>query len=94
MDKYTVYVDDNYHSGDEKARYLLGEFDTREAAIAACKGKVEEYFERIEKGKYSYEELWGGYMEYGEDPYISNDDSSEHFSAWEYAKHRCIEHCA
>jgi hypothetical protein len=94
MKKYIVYVDDNYHYMDETERYKLGEYDTREAAVAACKAKVEEYFERIEKGKYSYEELWGGYMEYGEDPYISNEDIKDHFSAWEYAKQRCQEHCA
>jgi hypothetical protein len=94
MNKYLVYVDDNFHNGDESERYKLGEFETREEALAACKQKVEEYFERIEKNKYSFKELWEGYMLYGEDPYISNDDSAEKFSAWEYAKQRCMEHSA
>jgi hypothetical protein len=94
MDKYIVYVDDNFHSGDESERYKLGEFETREEAIAACKSKVEEYFERIEKGKYSFKELWEGYMMYGEDPFISNDDNENRFSAWGYAKQRCLEHSA
>ena len=67
MGKYLVYVDDNFHSGDESERYKLGEYETREEALAACKGKVEEYFERIPKGKYSFKELWDGYMMYGED---------------------------
>jgi hypothetical protein len=94
MDKYGVYVDDNYHQGDEKERYFLGEFATREAALAACVAKVEEYFERIEKGKYSFQELWEGYMLYGEDPFIINDDPGQKFSAWDYAKQRCREYAA
>ncbi|MBN1370143.1 MAG: hypothetical protein JW954_07915 [Dehalococcoidaceae bacterium] len=94
MKKYSVYVDDNFHNGDEKERYHLGDFDTREEAVATCKMKVEEYFEEIEKGKYSFEELWEGYMMYGEDPFISNDDEGEHFSAWEYAKKRCREYAS
>ena len=32
MPKYHVYVDDNFHNGDEEERYRLGEFDTREDA--------------------------------------------------------------
>jgi hypothetical protein len=94
VSKYLVYVDDNFHSGDESERYRLGEFETREEALAACKQKVDEYFERIERGKYSFKELWEGYMLYGEDPFISNDDDIERFSAWQYAKHRCLEYAA
>ena len=92
--KYVVYVDDNFHFGDEKERHRLGEFETREEALAACKQKVDEYFEVIERGKYSFKELWEGYMLYGEDPFISNDDDKERFSAWQYAKQRCLEYAA
>ena len=94
MEKYLVYVDDNFHNGEESERYKLGEFETREEAIAVCKQKVDEYFERIEKGKYSFKELWEGYMLYGEDPFISNDDNEIKFSAWAYAKERCMEYAA
>ncbi len=92
MKKYTVMVDDNCHHGEEKARTRMGEFDSREEAVAACKARVEDYFSRIEAGKYSFTELWQGYMMYGEDPFISNYDEGRHFSAWEYAKQRCREH--
>jgi hypothetical protein len=92
MDKYRVYVDDNFHHGDKKERYELGEFETREAALAACKAIVDEYFERIEKGRHSFQEIWEGYKLYGEDPFIINDDHEERFSAWEYAKQRCREY--
>jgi hypothetical protein len=92
MSKFVVYVDDNFHNGDENERYKLGEFDTREEALAACKAKVDEYFERIKKGAYSFKELWEGYMLYGEDPFIINDYNEARFSAWGYAKQRCLEH--
>lgn len=94
MERYRVCVDDNYHSGDENERYELGNFDTREEALAACRAKVDEYFERIEKGRYSFRELWDGYKLYGEDPFIINDDSEDRFSAWEYARQRCLEYAA
>ena len=94
MEKYLVFVDDNFHNGEESERYKLGEFETREEALAVCKQKVDEYFERIEKGKHSFKELWEGYMLYGEDPFISNDDNEIKFSAWAYAKERCMEYAA
>jgi len=94
VEKYKVCVDDNYHPGDETERYELGEFATREEALDACRAKVDEYFERLEKGKYSFEELWDGYKLYGEDPFIINDDNKDHFSAWEYARQRCLEYAA
>lgn len=94
MGKYLVYVDDNYHYGDENERYKLGEYETREEAISACKRKVDEYFERIQRGQFTFKELWEGYMMYGEDPFISNDDNESRFSAWDYAKQRCGEHSA
>ena len=94
MEKYLVFVDDNFHNGEESERYKLGEFETREEALAVCKQKVDEYFEIIEKGKHSFKELWEGYMLYGEDPFISNDDNEIKFSAWAYAKERCMEYAA
>lgn len=94
MAGYEVYVDDNFHNGDESERYRLGEFATREEAVAACRAKVDEYFERIKKGEHSFKELWEGYMLYGEDPFIATDDGEPRFSAWEYAKQRCLEYAA
>jgi len=92
LKKYDVYVDDNFHPGDIDERYHLGTFDTREEALAACRRKVDEYFEQIDKGLYSFKELWEGYMIFGEDPFIYNDDKNKHFSGWDYAKTRCREY--
>jgi len=94
MSRYLVYVDDNFHYGDESERHKLGEFDTREAALAACREMVDEDFDRLEKVVYSFKELWEGYTLYGEDPFIINDDSPERFSAWDYANQRCREYSA
>jgi len=41
-----------------------------------------------------FKELWEGYMLYGEDPFIANDDNEDKFSAWGYAKQRCLEYTA
>jgi hypothetical protein len=38
---YQVFVDDNFHYMEEEHRYLLGEFETLEAAEAACRRDVE-----------------------------------------------------
>jgi len=94
MENFVVYVDDNFHNGDESERTRMGEFATQEEAVTACKQRVNDYFDRIEKGKYSFKELWEGYMLYGEDPFIMNELGEEHFSAWEYAKQKCREYAA
>ena len=37
------------------------------------------------------EELFSQYTSFGEDAWISSDDASCNFSAWQYAKERCAE---
>jgi hypothetical protein len=88
--KYVVYIDDNFHYQDGTARIRHKEFETCKEAVKECKKIVNEYFDRIEE-KHSFEVLWGGYMTYGEDPYIVSDDDECKFSAWDYAKQRCRE---
>jgi hypothetical protein len=88
--KYEVFVDDNFHHADEEERYKLGEFETCEAAVAACKAIVEEYL----SGDHTYEtadDLYRSYTLFGEDPWIASDDGDCHFSAWDYAETRCAE---
>ena len=38
---YVVYVDDNFHHGDEEKRYRLGEFRTCEHAGDACRHLID-----------------------------------------------------
>ena len=89
--KYTVFVDDNFHYGDDEERYKLDEFDTCEEAVAACKKIVDEFFAIGYKEGITFKELWEGYMMFGEDPFIQSSDPNCKFSAWTYAKQRCIE---
>jgi hypothetical protein len=88
-EKFTVYVDDNFHYMDESERYTLGEFDTEAEAIQAAKAIVDEFLESGYSSGVSAKELFDGYKMYGEDPWISGVK----FSAWDYARQRCEEMC-
>ncbi len=92
--RYEVYVDDNFHFMDESERYRLGSFETCEEAVAVCMKIVDEFLEIGYKKGMSFNELYGGYTGFGEDPFIISDDKTCFFSAWDYAKKRCIELCS
>jgi hypothetical protein len=81
---YKVFVDDNFHYMDEEDRFLLGEFDAFEAAVAACQQVVNEYLEQAYKPGMSADELYKSYVDFGKDPFIVGGDIR--FSAWDYAK--------
>jgi len=87
--KYTVFVDDNFHYMDEEERYKLGEFDTREEALAAAKKIVDEFLDPSYEPWMTAHEMYEGYVMFGEDPFIVPDDPADRFSAWDYAKERC-----
>ena len=89
MSKYTVYVDDNFHAQYESGRYQLGEFDTFEEAVSACKKIMDKFFEGYEPAQHSFDKLWSQYTTFGEDPFIISDDKKLSFSAWDYAKELC-----
>ncbi len=91
--KYEVFVDDNFHFMDENERHKLGEFESCEEATAACKKIVDEFLETGYKPGMSFEELYGGYVGFGEDPFIISDDKNCFFSAWNYAKRRSTQLC-
>lgn len=93
---FRVMVDDNYHYMDETERYTLGEFESLEAAIDACKRIVDDYLESAYKPGMSAEELCKSYKGFGDDPWIIGPDPGVGkvlFSAWDYADHRCVEIC-
>ena len=90
---YTVFVDDNYDYMDESRRSTLGSFATLEEAIAGAKGSVDGFLAEHCRGK-SAEELYAGYVQYGEDPFIVGPETEQiDFSAWDYARQRCAELC-
>lgn len=89
--KYKVLVDDNFHYMDESERYTLGEFDTCEAAIAACKRIVDDFLLSSDLQEATPERLYSQYTMFGDDPFIITQDPACKFSAWDYAKRRCAE---
>lgn len=89
--KFIVKVDDNFHFMDESERYIHGEYDTLEEAVAVCQGIVEESLDNlISQSDHSLtnKELIDRYHMFGEDPWISGEPEGVHFSAWDYATER------
>ncbi len=78
-------MDDNFHYMDEEERYKLGEFDTPEAAIQACKRVVDDFLLANFKPGRTAEELNELYRTFGEDPWCPQVT----FSAWGYAEQYC-----
>jgi hypothetical protein len=88
--KWIVRVDDNFHYGDEDERYRYGAYGNYDEAVSACRKIVDEYLESASAE--TAEELWDSYTSFGEDPWIDAPPptGSERFSAWTYAKQRCL----
>ena len=83
--RYRVLVDDNFHYMDESERYALGEFDTLEAAVAACKRLVDEFLTSSYRPGMTAAELLTQYALFGEDPFVYTGDDTVPFSARDYA---------
>ena len=91
--KYRVLVDDNFHYMDESERYQLGEFDSLEAAMAACKRVVDEFLISTFRPGMSPGDLLTQYAFFGEDPFVASGDGTVPFSARDYASERVREIC-
>ena len=90
---FTVIVNENSHYMDESESYTLGEFETAEEALAACKRMVDEDLAELHTAGMPAEELYRRYTTFGRDPYIVPADYSSKFSAWDYAKERSTAIC-
>jgi hypothetical protein len=90
---YTVFVDDNYHYTSEDSRYKLGDFPTYEDAVAKCKAIVDRCLLDDYQEGMSADALYEKYVAFGEDPFIIGEPVPFKFSAWDYAKERCVEIC-
>lgn len=90
---YRVLVDDNFHHMDEGERYTLGEFDSCEQAIAACRSIVDRFLIEQYRLGVTAQELLDTYRGFGDDPFVVTTDPLCSFSAWEYAQVRCVELC-
>jgi hypothetical protein len=91
--RYRVLVDDNFHYMDESERYELGEFDTLEAAVVACKRLVDEFLTSSYHPGMTAAELLTQYAFFGEDPFVYTGDGTVPFSARDYASDRVREIC-
>jgi len=91
--KYRVFVDDNFHYMDESERYSRGDFDSLEAAVAACKRIVDEFLASNYLPGMALGDLLTQYALFGEDPFVDAGDGIVHFSARDYASERAREIC-
>jgi hypothetical protein len=91
---FTVIVNENSHYMDESESYTLGEFETAEQALAACKEMVDQDLAELHTPGVPADELYRQYTTFGRDPYIVPADDRSKFSAWEYAKECCAQKCA
>ncbi|NMB47933.1 hypothetical protein GYA13_00615 [Candidatus Kuenenbacteria bacterium] len=84
--KYQIFIDDNFHYMDGDYRSPRGGYDTLEEAISICKDIVDGYILSLDYQNSSFDQLWGQYTAFGEDPWISGPVEGIPFSAWDYAK--------
>ncbi|MCP4993565.1 MAG: hypothetical protein GY934_07245, partial [Gammaproteobacteria bacterium] len=91
---FTVYIDDNFHHGDEDERYKLGEYESYEDAVAACKKAVGINLLELYQAGMTPAALYCAYTSFGEDPFIMPSVGNDRFSAWNYAQDHCAEICA
>ncbi len=91
---FTVYIDDNFNHGDEDERYILGEYESYEDAVAACKKAVEINLLELYQAGMTPAALYRAYTSFGEDPFIMPSVGNDGFSAWNYAQDHCAEICA
>jgi hypothetical protein len=87
-----VFVDDNYHYMDSCERVTHGEFETIDAAVAACRKIVDEYLASAHEKGVTAKDLYSSYIAFGDDSWIAGACDVP-FSAWTYAKQRCAEMC-
>lgn len=98
---FQVFVDDNFHYMEEDERYLGGEFDTYEEAIAFCKKIVDEFLVKSRKPEMNANELYNYYLDFGEDPFVRSNNPGidihskefKQYSSWNYALKKSIDMC-
>jgi hypothetical protein len=94
---YHVLVDDVFRSTDHSPRYIKGEYETYGEALAVCREIVDRFLRHECAPGVPASAVYFRYMMFGKDPsiveYSESPDTSEGFSAWDYAKARCEELC-
>ena len=86
---FAVFIDDNFDYMATSARSKHREYETYEAAVAACKAIVDASLaEQYARGMRA-DELYQRYVMFGDDPWVTPAPEGERFSAWDYAKQQC-----
>jgi len=95
---FRVLVDDNFRSIDQSRRYAAGEYATGAEALAVCRETVDRFLRHEYVEGMAASALYFRYIMFGEDPFIVEPPESAEpldcFSAWDYARMRCMEMCA
>ena len=84
--KFKVFVDDHFHYQNIDERYLQGEYENLEDAIAVCKKIVDQSLNSLLENC-SLIDLKDRYYSFGNDPFIEGDD----FSSSQYAEEKIQE---
>jgi len=95
--RYRVLVDENFHYMDKSRRYAQGDYATYAEAFAVCREIVDRFLRHEHVPGMLASALYFRYMMFGRDPFLVNGaDGSEAqpgFSAWDYARQRCMDLC-
>ena len=92
-EKFTVYIDDFFHSPDVDGEYRITdrEYNTNKKAVCRCREIVEGFIiNTYEPGMTDGDMIRKNYF-YGVDPFVSPTPKGEHFSARDYASKRIAE---
>jgi hypothetical protein len=92
MPRYRVVTADNFQYMEEDEHAASGEFDSYDAAVAACQAIVDRSLAWHHKPGMTADALYDTYVDFGDDPFIQALDDAR-FSAWIYAKERCLVIC-
>jgi len=85
MDKrYSVKVDDNYHSMDESERYDDGSYRTLDEAIVRCKAITITSLKACYEKGIDANKLHAQWLMFGDDPFIVGAEGKPPFSAREF----------
>lgn len=89
---FQLFLDDNFHYGDESARVPLGTWNTLAEAVSKAVEVIDDYLSSAYTPGMTADELMASYCLFGEDPFVIDTESTSHrvlFSAREYARVQC-----
>ncbi|MEP6833017.1 MAG: hypothetical protein ABJB74_06465 [Gemmatimonas sp.] len=89
---FKLFLDDNFHYGDETERVPLGVYNTLAEAVSKAVEVVDDYLKGAYTPGMSADDLMASYCMFGEDPFVVDTESTSgkvHFRARDYARVQC-----